>query len=480
MAALFKGFSAIALFIIFIFSMAYGDVGFVEHIIDSYSYGNASLYACDIDDDGDKDILGAVIETGDIVWWRNDGGYPITWEKIVVDYNVPGARSVYAEDIDSDGDKDILGTSYSANLVLWWENSGQTPITWTRHVIAENFTFAHEVYARDIDDDGDTDVLGASSGLSRVSLWLNDGGDTIQWTEQIIDLNFDNAKSVRAADINGDSVTDIIGAAILSHDVAWWHNNGGSPITWTKYFVDGNFIGAHRVEAVDLDQDGRNDIVGAGYLGHEIAWWRNEGGTPPTWTKQIIESNFTNACVAMPGDIDGDGNIDVAATAQGINQVAWWENNGDYPIIWTKHVIDTNLVRPWPLDLADLDNDGDLDVISGSSHQGSAQVKWYENTGTVGVNDEDRPIIPKSLRSYNVPNPFNQSTDIIFSLPVGTDVTISIYDLTGALITSDKIGRLNPGTHEYPWDAGDLPTGVYFYRINGTGLAGSGKMLYLK
>ena len=382
MAASFKGFSIILSYLCFTSALAYGDVVFIEHLIDSYSYGNSSLYACDIDNDGDQDVLGAVIETGDIVWWRNDGGYPISWEKIVIDYNVPTAFCVYAEDLDGDGHKDILGASYSAHQVLWWKSSGQEPYTWTRHVIVENYTQAHEVCAADMDNDGDMDVLSVSSGLSRIDLWLNEGGDPIQWTDYIIDNNFNTAKSARPADINRDGIKDIIGAAIYGNDVVWWHNDGGNPITWTKYYVDANFIGAHRVQEADLDRDTRNDIVGAGYLGHEIAWWRNNGGAPPTWTKQILESNFTNACIAMPGDINGDGFIDVAGTGQGVNQVAWWENDGNYPITWTKHMIDEVMVRPWPLDLADLDGDGDLDVISGSSHQGSNQVKWYENTGT--------------------------------------------------------------------------------------------------
>jgi len=480
MAASCKGFSVIAFYLILISTTAYGDVNFVEHIIDSQSYGNPSLVACDIDDDGDKDVVGAVMEAGDVVWWRNDGGYPISWQKFIIDDNVPITFSVYAEDINGDGHKDVLATAYYAGLVLWWKSSGQSPYTWTRYVIADNFDEAHEVYACDIDDDGDNDVLGASSALSRISLWLNEGGDPIQWTDYVIDYNFNTAKSARAADINGDGIKDIIGAAIYGHDVAWWHNDGGNPIIWTKYFIDPNFIGAHRVEAIDLDFDGDNDIVGAGCIGHEIAWWRNNGGDPITWTRQLLETGFINACVAMPGDIDGDGDIDVAATAQGANQVAWWENDGNDPITWTKYMIDNIMIRPWGLDLADLDGDLDLDVISGSSHMGCNQVKWYENAGTTGINDENHQIPAKSLYSYNSPNPFNQSTYIHFSLPARANVRINIYNPVGAQVSSTDIGILSAGSHKYPWNAGNLPTGIYFYSIRGTDISGTGKMLLLK
>jgi hypothetical protein len=480
MAALFMKFSIIVFYLLLVAASAYGDVLFEEHLIDSYSYGNSSLYACDIDDDGDIDVLGAAIESGRVTWWRNDGGYPISWEKIFIDYNVPVAFCVFAEDIDGDGHKDILGTSYSAHLVLWWKSSGQDPHTWTRHVIAENFIQAHEVYACDIDDDGDTDVLGASSGLSRITLWLNEGGDPIQWLEYVVDNNFDTAKSVRVADIDGDGFKDIIGAAIYGNDVAWWRNEGGDPFAWAKYFVDGSFVGAHRVEAVDLDGDLNKDIVGAGYLGHEIAWWRNNCDEPLTWTKQTVEMNFNNACIVKAGDIDGDLDLDLVATAQGINQVAWWENDGNYPIFWTKHIVDENMIRPWPLDLADLDGDLDLDIISGSSHQGSYQVKWYENTGSTGINDGSLQIPAKSFYAFNSPNPFNQSTQMHFSLPADANIRIDIYDLGGGLVASHRAGILKAGSHEYLWNANSLPTGIYFYSIKGDGIAANGKMLLLK
>ena len=81
MAAFNKIFSTMVFYLIFIAASAYGNVIFVEHLIDDQSYGNPSLVACDIDDDGDQDIVGAVMEAGDVVWWRNDGGNPISWQK---------------------------------------------------------------------------------------------------------------------------------------------------------------------------------------------------------------------------------------------------------------------------------------------------------------------------------------------------------------------------------------------------------------
>ncbi|MCP4583726.1 MAG: T9SS type A sorting domain-containing protein [candidate division Zixibacteria bacterium] len=357
---------------------------FDEHIIDSLTYGTCSLEAPDLDGDGDLDVLGAVQEDNNVVWWRNDGGEPITWTKFVIADNVLEAHSAYAEDLDGDDDLDVIATAYGSSQIYWWRNDGGDPIVWMRFTISNSYNAAHEVYSIDLDDDGDNDVLGASSILHRISWWRNEGGDPIVWNELTIDDNCGMAKSVRVADLDGDSLLDVIGASIQDHDMIWYRNDGGDPIQWTEYLIDGNFGGAHRVQAIDMDYDNDIDIVGAGYLGNQIAWWRNDGGDPVTWVKQTVGVAVMGACVAMAADIDSDGDMDIAGTGQASDEVSWWRNDGEDPIVWVKFTVD-NFDRVWPLYISDLNNDGDLDLLAGSSHQGTGEVKWYENLGDVFV-----------------------------------------------------------------------------------------------
>jgi len=107
------------------------------------------------------------------------------------------------------------------------------------------------------------------------------------------------------------------------------------------------------------------DVLGAGYFGHQIAWWRNSGTAPPQWTEQVIENSFINACVAFAADVNNDGYKDVLGTAQGINQIALWLNHGGSPVNWEKIIVDSNFSRVWPLYACDLDNDSDTDIVAG-------------------------------------------------------------------------------------------------------------------
>jgi hypothetical protein len=454
---------------------AIAQINFTEHTIDSNIHGTGGIYACDVNGDSLTDVLAASLEDNQILYWQNHGNNPITWSKHVIGSNVASAHSVYAADFDGNSTIDVAGAAYYGSPgIAWWQNNGEDPISWTKFTVSSNFINAHEVFAFDLDRDNDPDILGASSDLNTIAWWRNDGGSPIAWTEQIISNNVTLAKSVHAGDLDGDGDYDVVGAAITANDVIWWRNDGGQPIVWTEFLIDGNFIGAHRVQVVDLDDDGDEDVLGAGYLGDQVKWWRNDGGDPVEWTRFFIGGGVANACVAFATDLDGDGDKDVLATAQGINDIVWWRHDGGDPISWTKFVIADNFVRPWPLFACDLDADGDEDVIAGSSHQGSNEVKWWENRGVVSA-DEDVSLPGSLLAVSAYPNPFNRHTTIAFRASATGRaqgyVTLSILDLAGHQMASRLDGIYSRGIHRIVWDGRDdqgnlLAPGVYVCRLS--------------
>lgn len=434
------GLSSFVLFSILFTTCAMTQVSWNPHIIHDNTYGTASIYVADLDNDGDKDVLGAVLEESNIVWWRNEGGSPIQWTKFVIAWGFLQAISVYAADIDGDGDQDVLGAASYSDEIAWWQNNGGNPIQWTEYVIRSAYDFAHEVYAHDLDMDGDMDVLGASSFDDLISWWRNDGGNPVAWTEQTIGSSCDGAKSVRVADLDDDGDNDVVGANLYDNRVIWWRNDGGDPIQWTEFTIDFGFAGAHRVQTIDLDDDQDQDILAVAYFGHEIAWYRNDGGNPLAWTKQTIGTGFVNACIAQAADLDGDGDLDVAASAQTSNEVAWWRNDGGSPIVWTKFFIEENFDRVWPLYICDLDDDGDEDVLAASGWAGIHEARWWENSGP-GINENQ---ISTNLSQHFYPTIIN-SAAMLRARPGS-----KLYDITGREINT---ACLTPG--------------VYFVKTNG-------------
>jgi len=147
--------------------VCFAQIEFTEHTIAGNFDGAVSVYAADIDSDGDMDVLGAACIADDITWWENDGEQDFTEHTIAGDFD--GAISVYVADIDSDGDMDVLGAANYAHDITWWKNDGEQDFT--EHTIAGDFNSAISVYVADIDSDGDMDVLGAAANADDITWW---------------------------------------------------------------------------------------------------------------------------------------------------------------------------------------------------------------------------------------------------------------------------------------------------------------------
>lgn len=77
--------------------------------------------------------------------------------------------------------------------------------------------------------------------------------------------------------------------------------------------------------------------------------------------------------------------------------------------------------------------------------------------------------VPQVLATFaleqNYPNPFNPTTTIPFTLNRPSNVSLVVYDAIGREVATLVNGILNSGRHEVQWNAGDIPSGVYFYRL---------------
>jgi hypothetical protein len=81
--------------------------------------------------------------------------------------------------------------------------------------------------------------------------------------------------------------------------------------------------------------------------------------------------------------------------------------------------------------------------------------------------------------NQNYPNPFNPSTTISFDLPVASDYTLTIYNVTGQVVTSFS-GHAEAGAQSVEWNAAQQASGIYFYKLDAGNFSATKKMVYLK
>jgi len=305
-------------------------------------------------------------------------------EQSLVSTTAAQARSVHAADLDGDGDHDVLSASFGDNKIAWYENTGNGSFS-AQKVITTSASQATSVYATDLDGDGDRDVLSTSYG-GDVLAWYENAGDGSFSASRSISTNLDRAAQVYATDVNGDGAADVLSASWRDDKVAWYENDGTGGFSAQRVIsTTASLTGA--VYAADLDGDEWPDVLS---VGGDIIWFKNQGdGTFSP--EKVISTNATGPTDIHAADLNGDGRLDVLSASSddpSTGKIAWYENEGGGSFR-AQSVISTNHMQPRSVEAADLDADGDQDVLVASDQDN--KVVWYENDGT-GAFSGQKPI----------------------------------------------------------------------------------------
>ena len=389
-------------------NVAQGASFLSQSIISTSALTAFSVYAADIDNDGDLDVLSASDEDDTVAWYENtDGSGTFAAPRIITDTAI-GARSVFADDIDSDGDVDALSASWGVDnsgnnpnmAVAWYENAPDPePLgSFVSQQAIAYHTAPVSVIAADLDNDGDLDVLSASYGDDTIAWYENLDGQGKSWTEHIITTLADGAWDVFAADLDNDGDLDVLSASNLNNDVAWYENrlSEASADFGPLVVITQTANGARVVRAADMDRDGDLDVISASWFDGKIAWYSNLGGTfgDPASNQNIIASASVFTQAMHVADLDNDGDVDVLygswrddTGGTGEHKIVWMQNVNGSGSSWTSNDISTQVIGCQSLYTADLDGDGDLDVLSAS--QDDNKIAWYENKGPVDDVDSD-------------------------------------------------------------------------------------------
>jgi hypothetical protein len=129
--------------------------------------------------------------------------------------------------------------------------------------------------------------------------------------------------------------------------------------------------------AFDLDDDTDVDVVSA--YGSNVEWYENDGAADPSFTTRTVNSTLVFASSVWGADLDDDGDGDLLSTSLFDNTVAWYENDGMDPPAFTKRVIDNAANRPTDVIARDMDGDTLIDVVMTSEN--GDKIDWYQSDG---------------------------------------------------------------------------------------------------
>jgi FG-GAP-like repeat len=349
-----------------------------------------------------------------------------------------GGYQVVVSDINHDGKPDLIALASGLSELAWFENPG-----WQRHVLIDNIARPINCAAWDIDGDGIPEIALAhefsnnpAQSVGVVSLLKHKGVPTLPWEMTELD-RLSTSHRLRWADIDGSGKKVLVNAPLAGSTARPPDYRGAAPLvmyrpgTWKREIISTGLEGVlHGILIADWDNDGRDDILTASFLGVDLfilgknKLWRQTklvSGNPDPWPKsgsseiaighlgrdrflatiepwhgnqvvvyrqqgrawnrQVIDSGLNDGHVLLVADLNQDGRDEIIAGYRGQGRSVYIyyadDSKGSH---WSRQVLDGGGMAAAGGAIADLNGDGRPDLICIGT--ATANLKWYENLGT--------------------------------------------------------------------------------------------------
>jgi hypothetical protein len=410
----------------------YGQMHWFEQRIAPDYSGPTGIFTIDMDDDADIDLVTS--RGGDITWWENNGDQQFT--RHFIDSSWYGARQVHAGDLDGDGDMDVVGVAWESHEIAWYENDGL--MNFTKYLLATNYRGASFARMYDVDDDDDLDIVTCGYYTTQdLSWWENTGYPN--FTRHTIDSS-NSWFQFDVSDLDNDGDADILCVATLYDGQLVWFENDGNQV-FQKTVIQDDY-GASWAKPYDFNSDSAWDILASAtaYYGddNDISWFENDGYM--NFSRHIIDSTIAGPKCVEAADIDLDGDLDIVAAMTLVDGISWWENIQDSSFV--KHNINNSIENAVSVLATDLDQDGDTDILGGAT--GSYNFRWWQNLNIL--------LSPGGVDGIVIDN-YGSPVESVYVDPSGTGIfdytdLFGHYDLTLPHAILD-ITFQKPGYDEY-------------------------------
>lgn len=344
----------------------------------------AHVAIVDLDRDGLNDVLVCDALKNQVTWIRQSPRATFTEQRIA---GVAAPAHVQAVDFDADDDLDLvvaaLGFLFPNNnrvgSVIVLENDGQQ--TFRSHYVADRVARVADARAADFDGDGDLDISVAGFGYDDgETSWLENQGNW-KFAQHVLQRLAGGINAV-PADINGDKALDIVALISQEFEEIWAFSGDGRgnfkpSLVWGATNPD---FGSSWLSMVDMDRDGDQDILYANGDAFEYAPPNSRPWQGVQWLENVAGRFTLHRMVDLQGatspeaaDLDGDGDLDVLLVTANNDwdnpqapSLFWLENDG--AMQFTLRGLGTSPTHLQTVAIGDLDGDGRPDAATGGMH----------------------------------------------------------------------------------------------------------------
>jgi hypothetical protein len=288
-------------------------------------------------------------------------------------------------DLNRDGHVDIVYGAY------WFAGPDFVPRTFRPNHVSKEYMRANSDHIYDVDKDGWLDIIAGGWGEDGIYWYKNPGASAKEsgkpwemhnaWEARLLSKTRGTMEMFALHDFNGDGEPELYSANYRKqHPLEVWRftkTADGAPALTP--FVLGAEGGGHGFAFGDVNGDGREDVL------CEVGWYERPVGDPfaKSWKFHSETALPHPSCPFVVKDLNKDGRLDIIFGRGHDVGLYWWEQQApkaDGVTVWKQHVIDESWTQAHAISLADLDGDGQEELIAG-------KCIWAHNGGDPGAAD---------------------------------------------------------------------------------------------
>jgi hypothetical protein len=349
----------------------------------------------------EKSLAAEVVDLG----YAAAGDDAIPFRKHTLDLGI--SEAVAVADMNNDGRLDIVSGECWYEQIVPQRGAGPRFIRHKFRELPYTFDYLEDLsdLAIDVNGDGYVDLVTCSYWSKPLTWWENPAGRNQPWREHLIESG-SPVEFVFLVDLlnTGKPLQLLPQFGNSSFPLTWYELAApGASSPWIKHEVSSKSYG-HGIGAGDVNGDGRTDII------TPKGWF--EAPADPRHGEWRFHPEFDMGMVGFihTHDVNGDGLPDLVTTAAHDYGIFWYEQKKDTSghRSWVKHVIDNAWSQAHAMTLADLNNDGRIELVTGKryyahDHDPGANeplgIYWYEQLQTDGAPAWRRHVIEYSTRT---------------------------------------------------------------------------------
>jgi hypothetical protein len=348
---------------------------FVHRLSDDHAEGITTL---DMNGDGRPDLVSGAY------WYENPGHQGGEWKRhqwrtVEIVGEFVSDCGEWTVDVNHDGAPDIVTVGWMTDGLWWYENPKKPDTMWQRHLIAHTIE-TEGGWMADLNGDGKPDLALAHYGHAGM-FWVDFAG--AEPRVHHVGGREEDGHGVGMADIDGDGKPDLLSVN------GWFRNVDANRDQWEWHgdwkLGDAGFP----IIGYDVNSDGKLDlIVGQGH-GYGLFWLEQQGGTSGRqWVRHNIDESFSQSHALVLADIDGDGQPELITGKRYRGHDGGDPGSYD-PLVVYYYKLDRKTAQftRFPISIngsagvgtqilaADFDGDGDMDLVTA----GKTGVHFFEN-----------------------------------------------------------------------------------------------------